>query len=141
MKKLQNRGDTIVEVLISIAITSVVLVGSITVANTSLKQIRMAQERSEAQKIGTGAVEGLDVYLDTHAHTAFGSKFCRTPGSNTLVNAAVAANCNFGTDNRYHVSSERLNNGTTNTYKTTVSWDGLNGSPQNVEIVYRTRLP
>ena len=57
--KLTQRGDTIVEVLIAIAVASAILGGSYTIANKSSQQIRGAQERTEASKIAAGAVENL----------------------------------------------------------------------------------
>ena len=57
--KLKQTGDTIVEVLIAIAVISVVLSGAYTVANKSSVKIRDAQERGEAQKFASEIVERL----------------------------------------------------------------------------------
>ena len=45
-----SRGDTIVEVLLAIAITSVVLAGAYVAVSGSMKASRAAQERGEAVK-------------------------------------------------------------------------------------------
>lgn len=57
--KFNQHGDTIVEVLIAVAIVSTVIVGAFTIANKSALQIRAAQERSEALKIGSSAIETI----------------------------------------------------------------------------------
>lgn len=57
--KLNQTGDTIVEVLIAIAVVSVVIVSSFTIANKSSIQIRAAQERSEGLKLAASAIETI----------------------------------------------------------------------------------
>lgn len=57
MKRLNNIGDTIVEVLIAVMIVGVTIGGAYGVANRSLKSARQAQERGEALKIAEGQLE------------------------------------------------------------------------------------
>jgi hypothetical protein len=57
MKRLNQRGDTIVEVLICLLIISVVLVGAYVSSNRSLSYTRQAQERSEGLKYAEQQVE------------------------------------------------------------------------------------
>lgn len=52
-------GDTIVEVLLSIAIVSVVITGAYSIANRALQQGINASEHTEALKIGEGQIESL----------------------------------------------------------------------------------
>lgn len=63
------RGDTIVEVLLSIAITSVVLAGAYVAVNRSMKASRAAQERGEAVKVAEAQIEGLK-YLNLNKPAA-----------------------------------------------------------------------
>lgn len=53
------RGDTIVEVLLAIAITSVVLAGAYVAVSRSMKASRAAQERGEAVKVAEAQIEKL----------------------------------------------------------------------------------
>lgn len=54
-----NRGDTIVEVLLALAVLGSVIVGAYSIATRSLNGVRVAQERSEATKIAEGQIESL----------------------------------------------------------------------------------
>src|SRR5688572_28551189 len=65
MTTRRQAGDTIVEVLIVIAIVSSVLVGAFYVANTSTKTVQDNQEHTEAQQRLQTQVEALRSYLGT----------------------------------------------------------------------------
>jgi prepilin-type N-terminal cleavage/methylation domain-containing protein len=58
-KRLAERGDTIVEVLIAIAIISAILSGAYIVVNKSLIAGRESQERGNALKLSQGQIERL----------------------------------------------------------------------------------
>lgn len=62
--KLGSRGDTIIEVLLAIAVMSMVLSVSYGLANRSSQSNRQAQERAEAQKIGEEQLELLRGYIN-----------------------------------------------------------------------------
>jgi prepilin-type N-terminal cleavage/methylation domain-containing protein len=57
IRRLSSRGDTIVEVLIAIAIVSSVLAGAFTVSQKSTLAVRDSQERGEVLQILQGQVE------------------------------------------------------------------------------------
>lgn len=137
MKRLLQKGDTIVEVLIASVIVSIVLVGSFTISNLSLKQIRMAQERSEAQKLAQQSVESLDqMVADTsNSLTTRTAAFCKADGSYVAVN--ISSVCDSGTDNRYHTSIVRQGTAPSYGFAVTVKWDNLRGSEEQVVINYR----
>lgn len=59
MKKIAFRGDTIIEVLISITVVSVILGGAYASANRSLSATRQAQERGESLKLAEEQLERL----------------------------------------------------------------------------------
>lgn len=59
MNKLRQSGDTIVEVLIAIAITSLILVGAFQSARISLTGTRRSQERVEGLKVAEEQLERL----------------------------------------------------------------------------------
>jgi prepilin-type N-terminal cleavage/methylation domain-containing protein len=134
--RLKQRGDTIVEVLIATAVVSIVLTGAMTISNNSLKQIRAAQERSEAQAYAQSTVESLDQFIADNpnagnpnpdfciATNASGVRFAQTD----LSNAA----CKFGI---YTQKVTRLQN---NTFSVTVNWDGVTGNNEQLILTYRT---
>jgi prepilin-type N-terminal cleavage/methylation domain-containing protein len=51
MKRMSNRGDTIIEVLLAIAIVGSVLTGAFVAINRSMNASQQAQERSQATKL------------------------------------------------------------------------------------------
>ena len=61
MKKLNIKGDTIVEVLVSLALTSMVIAAVYTTANKSLLGARQSQERLQAMKIAESQAEELRI--------------------------------------------------------------------------------
>lgn len=62
VKLFNETGDTIVEVLMAIAIISIILGGAFVSANHSLANSRQAQERGEALKIAESQFEQLRLY-------------------------------------------------------------------------------
>jgi type II secretory pathway pseudopilin PulG len=55
--KLNNKGDTIIEVMLSLAVLGALITSAYTIASRSLNGIRISQERSEATKIAEGQLE------------------------------------------------------------------------------------
>lgn len=70
-----GRGDTIVEVLISIAIISVVITGAYSIANRSLHQGISASEHTEALNLATGQLEALKFREQKSTTADFNSNF------------------------------------------------------------------
>lgn len=145
-----NSGDTIVEVLIAVAIVGSVLTGAFAISNRSLQQVRMAQEQTEAQKIASSQVERLNRFvIDNPNYLNFPlpspSTFCITQdnvtgeyqASSTSV-ASPSTNCRSGIENRYSVTVSGI---TDAAFRVQVNWDGLNGNPQNVTFTYRVKTP
>lgn len=87
--RFKQTGDTIIEVLIAIAIVGVVLAGAYTVANKSSIQIRDAQERGEAQKFAAEIVERLrnNAKNNPTAYTTGSQRFCIVTTNNGGFNA------------------------------------------------------
>jgi Tfp pilus assembly protein PilV len=114
-------GDTIVEVLLSIAVLSSVLGGAFVSANHSLKSTRAAQERGEALKLVESQVEQLGA----------------TPLN--CYSPADPANCKYtppGSGVTYHVTITRV----VDTVTVKADWENVFGTgSDNVEIVYRTK--
>lgn len=68
-------GDTLVEVLISIAIVSMVVTGAYALANRSLHQGISASEHSQALKLAEGQLESLKFRQQHSAETDFLNTF------------------------------------------------------------------
>jgi Tfp pilus assembly protein PilV len=77
MHILNNRGDTIIEVLISIAVIGAVMGGAYATANKNTKINQASQERLVAIKIAESQLERLKAAADTNAENLFThSDFC-----------------------------------------------------------------
>lgn len=83
IKKLNSRGDTIVEVLISILVVSAVLAGAYVSATRSLNNSRQSQERAEALKLLEAQVEQVKQLANTDDDDIFstGELFCINNGA------------------------------------------------------------
>ena len=130
--KLKQRGDTIVEVLIATAVVSLVLTGAMAVSNNSLKQIRAAQERSEAQAYAQSTVELLDGYT--------GAKGLALNGKCLYIdNAAGSISAASKTDAKCEFSIyKQVITYVAGSYVITVTWDGITGNKETLTLAYRT---
>ncbi len=70
LRRLGEGGDTIVEVLLAIAVVSAVLGGAFVSANRSLNGTRVSQERSEATKLVQSQAELLSAATKDPAASA-----------------------------------------------------------------------
>lgn len=144
MKKINNsRGDTIVEVLISIAVVSVVLVSAFASARQSTKTTQSALEHTEALKIAEGQVEQLRILysnntLATSLDTQPDSEFCIDDTTGNPIPYAPA-DCESGDGVIYDRRIQRQDTPNDTNYTITITWDSLNGGQNREEIVYRTQ--
>lgn len=144
-KNINQRGDTIVEVLIAVAVVSSVLVGAFSISNLSLRQIRAAQERTEAQKIAQSYVEKIqyvynrDVASIKTSATAYAGNFCiinsTSPPPAPYFSIVPSSNPLCTVAPRYSVT---IRQDSTNRQKfdITITWDSLRGPQDRVTINY-----
>ncbi len=109
-----ERGDTIVEVLIAIAVITLVLGGAYVTTNKSLQNTRGAQERATALKFAESQFEQLKNVIATNPSKVFPSggpvpptTFCITGGVN-VYDATVAPqnqNCTLDVNGAVATSS------------------------------------
>jgi prepilin-type N-terminal cleavage/methylation domain-containing protein len=138
IKKLNQRGDTIIEVMVVLAILSMAFGISYATANKGLNQSLNGEDHSEAVGIIDNQIEELRIAILDHPTgfpPAYGQYFCMTgnttsydittvpPSSTTDSENAYSeygSSCTF--DNYYHVSISQVNvtNSTTYSYKTPV---------------------
>lgn len=151
MRQLNQAGDTIVEVMIAIAITSTVLGGSYAAVNSTTGFQQQTLEHTEALNFLQAQVEHLKSASNDENNDAqvFGTgPYPRTPycfdesGAYTPITATslptaftnYPPGCKAGTDNRYNVGIIQVS---ANLFQIYANWDGAAGKPQQVNIVYR----
>lgn len=145
-KRLQRnqRGDTIVEVLISIAVISLILGGAYVTTNNSLRAERGAQERTDASKLVESQIEALKNLADTGNTAMFNtSGFCITGGATISTSVNTNNTCKFnatgGNNNTtqpvYYINITR----NVNTFTITNTWDSIenSGGKDTVQMTYK----
>jgi len=137
-----QRGDTIVEVLISIAVVSMVLAGAYVTTQRSLIATRAAQERSNALKLGQGQLEQLKGIISSNPNSIFGpgapTPFCISGGT---VVAATNAGCRVNTNGAatsvepiFRLSIARAGNN----FTLTETWTNVGGKQtDSLQLRYR----
>ena len=130
-----RRGDTIVEVLIAILVVGTVLGGAYVAANRYFKNVRQAQEYTNALKIAEGQIEQIKAFIDNNDNSP------KTTASGFCINDGVITTSNCTFDSLYTVNTSRSGGGS-NGYVFTVSvtWASLtstgNSSVQLTYMVY-----
>ncbi|MCA9348589.1 hypothetical protein KC878_00360 [Candidatus Saccharibacteria bacterium] len=160
MQRLNNTGETIVEVLISIAMLSISIVGSIVVARESILLGQSANERTQALKIVEAQIERLKARAPQDADnqgasdSVFndGSEYCLDDSlqmvsapfpTNSDVDRISCSNDKFPPSN-LQVSIKYLKDGPTvsdfddDLFVVTAEWDNVRGGQRDkVVIDYR----
>ncbi len=145
----RQKGDTIVEVLIAIAVVSSVLGIAYGTMSRNLQIMRTNQERTEASRLGQGQMEMLKALWgsDQQAIISQGNAgFCLDGGALRLLDggapAANSENDDLGGYRDECVSSGLYRIGvkgdpTTRVYRVYVRWDALGGTRSQVITAYR----
>lgn len=127
IKNLTQKGDTIVEVLLAIAVVSFILAISYGLANRSTQGMQKAHERSEALKEVEGQLDILRNYLAGDDATWTDAQVCfiesTDPGDPPFVPTNDPNSCNFGVDDRYAIDIEKNDN----VYTATARWEKIGG--------------
>lgn len=162
-KSLNSKGDTIVEVLIAVAIVSSVLGITYSIMNRNLLSMRDNQERTEASKIAQNQIEllrsawsrypgisvgGVQVYdSDNLLNVSSNPNFCLVPdtdptnvlGVDPIANLVNGSDITYGTEctvnSIYQISNHYDSN--LNNYLISVRWDGLNNVRNEVVMGYK----
>lgn len=143
IRDLRERGDTIVEVLVAIAVITFVMGGAFVMTNHSLQGTRDAQERVNAVKLTESQVEQIKNLVSTSPTSIFGAgvpaSYCIT-SAGAVVNSTNAA-CTVGVSGAattgqpaFHLAITRA----TNTFTVTNTWTSVRGNTTNtVQMKYR----
>ena len=151
--KLQQAGDTIVEVLIVIAVLSLVLTAAFLTSTASFKNTIDAKEHGEAQALATSQLEKIKALAASNPTSVFTStNFCVDITTVTpSVYAATDARCVMksdgttpapaGSEPAYIVSVHPTTSGGSNpsfVFQVNVKWDSVTGHGQaNISLWYR----
>lgn len=155
IRRLNQRGDTIVEVLIAIAIVGAVLTIAYSIMNRNLQTMRDNQERTEASKIAQEQVETLkarwQVGTSRAQIAALGTNgFCFDPDDTTLRDMGMAVpnfdmfaddttaytDCTYNGIHRVGIRREGVADNYS--YRIFVRWDRVgSGERQQAVLVYR----
>lgn len=154
--KLRQRGDTIVEVMIVLAVLGSALGISYSTANKSLLNARQAQESAEAAKLAQSQVESLYILAavtnDTDPNYIFndGETFCVSAGNlvkfpGSVTPASVQRDLDYdadypaackSADGLYHYSVKFT--GADHKFNIVVVWDDVMGEGRDtVNLSYR----
>ncbi len=149
LHKLNRRGDTIVEVMIVLAVLGMALGISYSTANRALLQARAAQENTKATEILQGQIEQLrtmsanpefmpdGVTKNTTGYIYFqpSKTFCVDSTSQVVITTGAGfAGCQW--ESLYDIQILYDNN--TSTFVLSASWDDVQGQGKdNVTLSYR----
>lgn len=151
LRDLNNRGDTIVEVLICLAILSLVLSSAYVLTNRNQATNQVAQERSESLKVADTQLELLRAYTDKHALPTFDYFCLQANGTDVqlveMTNNPAGANptypaaCTSGPGGRYTFvvwSPARATaiGGNGSSFAVTSRWAGLTTASEEVKVFY-----
>ncbi len=163
INRSNQRGDTIVEVLIVIMVIGTVLASCYGIATSSLQSMQLSQERNYALKLAEKQLEYLksasvSEQADQTAILAKASGFCIMQNGTSLQTKDIpggSPTTDMNTDTYAHYKSAGclvdVNNDNcqsycyyygvtrdnTNNYTATVRWDGPRGNKQQVQLAYR----
>jgi type II secretory pathway pseudopilin PulG len=150
-KPNSQSGDTIIEVLISVAICGFVLGGSYYVINHQLGQIENRQEHNQATKLVESQIEDLRAYTGPADLSTVGC-FTITSGD-SFIDAVPKSNqpqgvnkCIVKSDGTiaaansapaFTLSLNPIPQGASTTYSVTASWVAVGGGNGEVNAVFR----
>ncbi len=165
---IKQAGDTIVEVLLAIAILGVILAGAYVTANRSLNSEHDAQEHSQALTIAQAQIEDLHAgynlknpssgitnqCFDITPSIDTGGKYCyENPAGNFCLTSRANdfSSCAQTAPFWYNISDQQISQSTIQlnaadptqtvtlyTYKITVTWPGVLDNTSSVQLYYRT---
>jgi type II secretory pathway pseudopilin PulG len=139
----KQRGDTIVEVIISIAVISSVLVGAFYLTNRSTRAVRDSEEHSQALQLLQGQVEQLRAIAPDKKWGDLPANFCFTgDGTITTLSNSTAYGCTASDYYSFVVTrpSSPPPAGKTGLFTLKVQWDSILSNKGNESLVYKVPL-
>ncbi len=138
-KRLEQRGDTIIEVLIAIAVVSAVLGSVMALANRTAQNARQAEEHQTALKHASSQIELLAKYLKQPGSVQpVAESFCMTESPLAVVAYASDPPAECRVSGGSYDYAQKLSYDLANkVYTSSVTWDGPTGSTDQVSLTYR----
>ncbi len=141
-----QKGDTIVEVLLAIAVISSVLGGAYVSASQSLNATRRSQERAEALQLAQGQMERVKASSKNSTSPIYTTASFCIDTANTFLPIPpnpVCQDSSLGTP--YNISVEATNDlnacpvgGPRCVFTVLATWDRAGGGPaEQMKIIYR----
>lgn len=139
----RQRGDTIVEVMIAIAIISSVLAGAFYMTNHSTRAVRDSEEHAQALQLLQGQLEQLRAAAPTSSWASLPRYFCFT-STNTIKTLSNATNYDCPASNYYSFVITKPASapaaGQTGLFTLKVQWDSVLSNKGNESLVYKVGL-
>jgi type II secretory pathway pseudopilin PulG len=141
-------GDTIVEVVIAIAVIATVLTGAFVVTNRSLTAVRDSEEHSEALQLLQGQIELLRSAASQTSNNQLSGvtltkPFCFNSSGIYQAVATLGKPCSTG-NIPYNLSivgtTANPVQGATTTFLSTVTWVALGGGTDQVQLAYKVEV-
>jgi type II secretory pathway pseudopilin PulG len=147
----RQRGDTIVEVIIAVAVISAILAGAFALTNRSSRAVRDAEEHAQALQLLQGQVELLRYAASKTSllPSDLSTPFCLStsayyqPASSNTQCKLNSSNISGQSDSIYSVSivkSALASGGATTTFDLTASWPALGSGLDTVYLSYKVDL-
>jgi Tfp pilus assembly protein PilV len=139
MTRLNQLGDTMVEVLIAMIIVAAILAGAFAASSRSQKSTQQAQEHTVASKIAESQLEQLNVESLSAASTIYSSA---GPYCFNSLNTIQAGSCTFTTNNVDYQAKITRTGSDPYYYTVDVTWKSLQGAGQDeVTLAYKVDKP
>ncbi len=135
-----QRGDSIVEVLIALAVIGSVLTGAFVATNRSTVAVRDSEEHAQALQLLQGQVEQLRSYVQQTKFSAVPNKFCFQPDGTLKITSTP--DCPSSTvEPIYSFMIDRTNAAVvppaTMAFNVQVTWNAVTGNPAQESIMYK----
>lgn len=139
----RQRGDTIVEVMIAIAVISSVLAGAFYMTNHSTRAVRDSEEHAQALQLLQGQLEQLRAAAPTTTWGNLPRYFCFT-STNVIKSLASATTYDCPASNYYSFviikPTAAPAAGETGLFTLKVQWDSVLSKKGNESLVYKVAL-
>lgn len=154
LKRSSQRGDTIVEVLIAIAVVGAAISGAYVFVSSNTKNNQAAQERSSAVKVAETQLELLRSYV-AEGNPLPSGRFCFDGSASTVVKhtipgalpassntpASYPLDCQFDDGQATDKFVGGIQASGPNRYTVFVTWDAATGKRAQVSIGYKVYNP
>jgi Tfp pilus assembly protein PilV len=132
-----QRGDTIVEVLIAVAVVSLVLAGSYAIANRNLRTIQDTQEHAQALQLAQREVEGLRALAGDSSWSGSLGGSCITGVTPAPTPVGACASLNSDTTPCAAQPCYKVDiTSAVGIYKVAVTWESISGGDAKVTLDY-----